>query len=637
MMAALIGLLAAFVGCPAGAVERLPLESFAHLEAISDAAISPDGRYVVVTTSRDQKRLSLVLDRAAGLKPVSILQPDKDDDFDVDWCGWVGNHRILCSYRKTEVNAGYAYPVTRLAAADADASNPKTLISKTEFGTTNVQSNVIDWNPGIEDTVLVQARKSYEYGVYPAVYALNVRTGAMQLNTRARAPIRQFISDGHGQVRLGFGVDHDKYVYMGRLDNQREWQVLARFEPFSSTDNVLTPFAVADRSNVLYAGGYSDGRGAIWTLDLEDKRDPSVVFSHPAVDVSLPIFARDGRLIGFKYHTEEPHAYYTDPKFREAAASLNQSLPHTFNEFVDMTLDQRTFLVRSYSDVEAGRWWVFDADKATLQSLGRERPELPPEKMSPMRWIHYTAADGTSIPGYLTVPLGKRPEMLPLIVMPHGGPIARDTFSFDFLAQFLASRGYAVLQMNFRGSSGYGYRWLHDAHQDWGGLTYADITDAARWSISQKIADPKRVCILGWGFGGYAALLGAVRNSDLYRCSVSIAGISDLNQLEFEQGALAYSEIARAQIGTDWEKLKRDSPRRHADEINSPVLLVHGDRDYNTLPRHSKEMAAALEKAGKKYRYVSIKGGNHSLWREADRITVLQSVETFLAENLGAP
>jgi dipeptidyl aminopeptidase/acylaminoacyl peptidase len=269
--------------------------------------------------------------------------------------------------------------------------------------------------------------------------------------------------------------------------------------------------------------------------------------------------------------------------------------------------------------------------------LGRAYPELAAEKMARLRWIHYPAQDGTTIPGYLTIPKDAKPEKLPLIVMPHGGPIHRDTFEFDFLRQFLANRGYAVLQMNFRGSSGYGTKWLRDAHQDWGGLTYSDITDGARWAIAQGIADPNRVCILGWSFGGYAALLGAVRNSDLYRCSVSIAGVSDLRELLFDEKNFANSAIAALQIGTDSDKLKNDSPRLHAAEINIPVLLIHGDRDFQVYPHHSNDMAKALKRAGKKYQYLEIDGGTHQLWRESERITLLQSVEKFLAENLGAP
>lgn len=633
----LIGLLAIATFYRVGAVERLPLESFAQLESINDVAISPDGHYVAVISSLNHKRAALIWERSNGLRPTASLGNDKHDNFDIDWCRWANSKRILCGYFATATEMGVYFPVTRLVAMDADGKNIKVLIQNSELGVSQFQSNVIDWSPGIQDTVLVQAVKQYEPDGYPSVFELNIRTGAMHIHTRARGPIRQFITDGHGQVRMGSGYSGKKISYFARLNGEHDWRLLARFEAFSQADSVLDPFAVVSQSNLLYASGSAGGRDALWKFDLEDKEDPSLVFSHPLVDVNHPVRSKDGRMIGVIYHTEEPHAYYLDPYFQSVDAALRTRFPDTFNYIRDMTEDQKTFVVDSFSDVEAGRWVIYDSVKGSLEPLGRAYPDLPAEKMARLRWIHYPAKDGTTIPGYLTIPKDAKPEKLPLIVMPHGGPIHRDTFEFDFLRQFLANRGYAVLQMNFRGSSGYGAKWLRDAHQDWGGLTYSDITDGARWAIAQGIADPNRVCILGWSFGGYAALLGAVRNSDLYRCSVSIAGVSDLRELLFDEKNFANSAIAALQIGTDSDKLKNDSPRLHAAEINIPVLLIHGDRDFQVYPHHSSDMAKALKRAGKKYQYVEIDGGTHQLWREVERITLLQSVEKFLAENLGAP
>jgi dipeptidyl aminopeptidase/acylaminoacyl peptidase len=221
-------------------------------------------------------------------------------------------------------------------------------------------------------------------------------------------------------------------------------------------------------------------------------------------------------------------------------------------------------------------------------------------------------------------------------VMPHGGPIARDSWSFDFLQQFLVSRGYAVLQMNFRGSSGYGGDWLYAAHQDWGGLTYSDIVDGTRWAVKQGIADPKRVCIVGWSFGGYAALLGAVRNADLFRCAVSIAGVSDLSLQLVERRSYVGVDVVREEIGTDSAKLSNDSPRRHAAAVTMPVLMLHGDRDAQANVEQSEAMDAALRSAHKPHEFIEVKGADHQFSRESDRVTLLTSIEKFLAAHLGA-
>jgi dipeptidyl aminopeptidase/acylaminoacyl peptidase len=293
------------------------------------------------------------------------------------------------------------------------------------------------------------------------------------------------------------------------------------------------------------------------------------------------------------------------------------------------------FLVHTSSDIDPGTFYMLDVAKGSLRVIGSGYPSLDQKKLPRMQSISFMASDGTTIPGYLTVPLGRRAEHLPLIVMPHGGPGARDNWDFDPLRLFLASRGYAVLQVNFRGSTGYGRKWLMDAHQDWGGLTYSDITDGARWVLKQGIADPAHMCILGWSFGGYAALVGAVRNGDLYRCAVSIAGVSDLSLLESQMSAFANSGIAREQIGTLRQKLKDDSPQRHAADAAMPVLMIHGDMDAQSNVEQSIAMDDALAHAHKKHELVIIKGGRHSLSLESERITLLTTIERFLAENLG--
>jgi dipeptidyl aminopeptidase/acylaminoacyl peptidase len=254
-----------------------------------------------------------------------------------------------------------------------------------------------------------------------------------------------------------------------------------------------------------------------------------------------------------------------------------------------------------------------------------------------MTAIRYPARDGTEIPGYLSLPRGAPTKNLPLIVMPHGGPIARDTWGWFFLRQFLTSRGYAVLQMNFRGSGGYSDDWFFSAHQDWGGLTYDDVVDGTRWAIGQGIADPSRVCIVGWSFGGYLALVGAQRNSDLFRCSISIAGVSDLGMLIDEHYYYGSFKIVERQIGTDRDKLRRDSPRLHPADFKSPVLLIHGSLDANVPPEHSKEMDAALAAARKPHRLVMIAEADHSMTGEGFRTTLLREVETFLHQNLSTP
>ena len=229
---------------------------------------------------------------------------------------------------------------------------------------------------------------------------------------------------------------------------------------------------------------------------------------HPAVDVEGPIQAADGRLLGVGYITDGPHIYYLDHEFESEMVGVSKALGNASVRSTSRSVDGNRKIVVTSSDVDGGHYYLLDKKQQRLDLLGAAYPELAPATLPRMRPIDYPARDGTRVPGYLTVPVGQRAEHLPLIVMPHGGPIARDYLEFDFLRLFLASRGYAMLQMNFRGSSGYGDAWFRAAHQDWGGLTYGDVGDAARWAVASGLADPARLCIVGWSFGGYAALMG---------------------------------------------------------------------------------------------------------------------------------
>lgn len=616
------------------AAEMQPLEAFARLPHIRNATISPDGRRVAFITSLDDRSVAMTLDRSAPDTPMKPIVASESGKYEIQWCNWANDTRLLCGLTAMVEERGYVYPSTRLVAVNADGSGLKLLIQNSEAGGAQFQDRVLDWTPDEPDTVLIELDD--DVNTFPSVFELNIKTGSRATRARERPPIRSFRTDAKGNVRLGSGYSSGdtEFHYFARLENEREWRRLAKIKAFEESD-ALRPIAVAPGKNIAYAVGDFEGRSALWEMDLTDAREPQLVFSHPLVDADDPLLTSDGLLLGIWYELDRPFVYYTDERARSLIQAVNKAEPSKFSVITDSTRDEKTFIVRQYSDIDDGTYFVLDTHTNRLQRLGTAYPELDPQLQGRMRSITYKAADGTEIPGYLTVPAGLRAEKLPLIVMPHGGPIARDSWDFFFLRAFLVSRGYAVLQMNFRGSSGYGAKWFYDAHQDWGGLTYSDITDGARWAVAEGIADPRRMCIVGWSFGGYAALLGAVRNSDLYRCSASIAGISDLNLLLSEARNFVNYKIAREQIGVNRDKLREDSPLKHIDEIQIPILLVHGDKDYQVEVDHSKKMAAALKRAKKPHRAVFLEDATHQLDRKSDRVTLLKELEKFLLEYLG--
>jgi dienelactone hydrolase len=649
----------------------IPIDAFAARDAVSDAAISPDGRYIALVSAVKDRRGVIVRDLKQSPSDARAVLADIPGQFEITWCRWATGTRLLCSYRGIQNLISSETPLlaTRLVAVDCDGKNQQLLVQDSdEAGGASAQfeDRIIDWHPGKAATVLIEADESlldsrerniamgaggsvYLKGSiarsaktssrgYPAVFELNVVTGNMQLLLHSFPPIRHFLTDFHGAPRVAYGFSSGSKTieYFVRESGSSGWHHLLKYEAFAK-DELRTPIAIdVDDPARAYAFGDSGGHNALWSIDLNDAESPKLVYANDSVDVAGAEFLKDGTLVGVAYDTDRPHMYYLDARLRSIMQQLDTALSDTTNRIVDCTADLSQCIVHSGSDTQPGLWMLLDTTTRKLTALGRTNPALDPEQLGHMTPISYPARDGTLIPGYLTKPPDAPAGPLPLIVMPHGGPMARDRWTYSYLRQFLVNRGYAVLQMNFRGSSGYGSGWSDAAHQDWGGLTYDDMIDGVRWAISSGIADPHRIGIVGSGFGGYSALLGAVRESTLFRCAVSIGGISDLGLLLQQERHYYRSEIAREEIGTQQARLEADSPRRHAADLHAPVLMFHGDQDTRIGVDQSRAMSAALKAANRPFRYVEIKGADERISDPHDRATMLQEIEQFLAANMGS-
>jgi dienelactone hydrolase len=628
------------------------IEEFAARPKIEDVAISPDGRYLALIQTLDGRAMAVIADRRAGPDQTMLPVLAEPEHFKFRWCHWATNTRLLCGFIAM-VKDRMVYSTTRLVAVDADGKNTRVLIQNSAEAQGQYQDRIVNWNPGLPNTVLIEADEGLsteqmagdvqiigEVGTHglPAVFELNVVTGQLRFRQHARDPIRHWITDKDGKVRLGWGSSGTTLSYWTRLDGEANWRRLFKFEMFSREAH-FEPIAIsAEDPNAAYAFGPSDeGREAIWLIYLKDKEDPRLVFSHPVVDVTNPILSRDGRMLGARYDNGNPMIFYTDDHIAAVMGAMQRKEPTTFNTVYESSIDDKVLVIRLSSDIDAPKFMVLDTVAASLSKVGSPYPNRDLSTLAPMRAISYPARDGTLIPAYLSTPRGASATHLPLIVMPHGGPISRDTWGYFFLRQFLLSRGYAVLQMNFRGSDGYGGDWFFAAHQDWGGLTYDDVVDGARWAVKQGITDPNRVGIVGWSFGGYIALVAAQRNPELFHCAVDIAGVSDLGLLidegyDWQNGAA----IRKKQLGVDSGKLKRDSPHLHAAEFKVPLLMLHGQMDAQVPFEQSEVMDAALKRAHAAHRFVIVPGADHSFSDVKDRAVLLKETEDFLRENLPA-
>jgi dipeptidyl aminopeptidase/acylaminoacyl peptidase len=617
-----------------GAAAPPTIADFAADADFGSPALSPSGDKVAFVTRVEDTRLLVVLDlverKRTGLMPATV------DTFEVSYCRFKSEERLLCGFRGTAFDRGQPYPVSRLVAVDVTGkAKPRVLVQNGSQGGSQFQDRVLDWQ--FDDPKHVLIELSGDGNVFPNVHSLDVYTGLMSVVQRSRFPIQRWSTDRTGVVRFGSGHDEQaKQYYITRESRDAPWRSLGKWE-IGKTDFSVVGFGPTP--GTLLVSALHNGRDAIFEMDLTEKSDRQLLFASSEVDVDGPIYwPSDQRIVGFSFESDRVYRKFFDAEAENVYSAIDEVLPDSDNRVVGASRDGKKLLISSRADVRPTNYYVLDRNTSRMLRIGSRNPALAKTPLAPMKPVKIKGPDGITLPGYLTLPLGSAGKHVPMVVYPHGGPAARDSWGFDDMVQFFASRGYAVLQVNFRGSVGYGYEWFQAGHQNWGTVMVDDITTATRWAIAEGIADPANTSIIGWSYGGYAALMSAAREPTLYRCAVSIAGVADLRALAREDSRF-YGGRRRMEytLGDDVSELKAGSPLRAADKIKVPVLLVHGDNDIQVSVEHSKRMARALKSGDKKHELVLIKDGNHSLSRYEWRETLLTRIEGFLATHAPVP
>lgn len=453
----------------------------------------------------------------------------------------------------------------------------------------------------------------------------------------------QYMTDGRGNVRImatvpmrgGTGQLGSRINYYYRVGSEGDWRDFASYDTLSYEG--MYPLAVDAALNAAYVLKRLDGRFALYRVKLDGSMATELVYANDQVDVDDVVRAsRGGQVIGVTFADESRRVIYFDQSYAALAQSLGRAIPNLPQvDFVEASQDGNRLLLHAGSDSDPGRYFVFDRAARTLNEIALVRPNLENVRLASMRAVTYQAADGTTIPAYLTLPPGRDGRNLPAIVLPHGGPDSRDEWSFDWLAQYLAHLGYAVLQPNFRGSAGYGQQWLQrNGFRGWR-TSIGDITAGARWLAQQGIADPNRLAIVGWSYGGYAALQSGVVEPNLFRAVVAIAPATDLQQLKDDRRWFSGGRNWAEYVG-DGPHIAEGSPARHASRMAAPVLLLHGERDFNVLVGHSRRMHDALRDAGRPSELQVFDGVEHDFGDGEARRRMLDRIRTFLASHMGA-
>ncbi len=653
MLKRLSALLALLVLLPANDLPD-PAAAFGARESVEGIRISPDGRriaYVAPAQSGQGSGLYIV-DLASGSSSIAARADGQSQR--LGGCGWVSNERLICSLFAMRRLGTELVTASRLIALDADGRNVQQLGERESFYQRYARlwrGGVVDWLPGENGAILFGQnfipeqrqntrleRREEGYGV--------VRLDTRTLDSRRVVPPRpyavDYISDGRGEVRImgtqpprgATGQASNEIRYQYRPRGSDEWRELVTYNQLTR-DGIL-PVAADPQLDAAYVFEKLDGRMALYRVALDGSGRREMLVSHPRVDVDrLLQIGRAGRVVGASFVTDRRQAVLFDPDMRTLAEQLSRAIPNLpLIRFVDSSEDERLLLIWAGSDTDPGRYFTYDKQTRRLNEIMLARPQLEGVVLAPVRPVTYRPADGTAIPAYLTLPTGGSGRGLPAIVMPHGGPGARDEWGFDWLAQYFAHRGFAVLQPNFRGSAGYGDQWFQEnGFQSWR-TAVGDVNDAGRWLVAEGIADPARLAIVGWSYGGYAALQANVLDPNLFKAVVAIAPVTDLNLLKEEWRNWSNFATTRDFVGAG-PHVRQGSPAQNAEAIRAPVLMFHGELDRNVGVAQSRLMRQRLQGAGRAGELVVFPELDHYLEDSESRARMLRESDAFLRRSLG--
>lgn len=625
---------------------------FGVRESVQQIDISPDGSRVVYLTPGKGRSTSAYVASLAGGDPTLVIKSSGNPDR-LAWCKFVSNARLICKLTGEVSDAGLLLPFSRLVAIDADGKNMAMLGQKSSDHDARIRQfdgDILDWLPD-EDGAVLMARE-YVPEVHKTGSKLVRRADGMGIDRIDLATMRAtrvegatktadyFISDGRGNVRIkayrpdwnDSGQLSARTLYHYRLPGSTDWK------PFSGSENSagMVPIEVEESTNSAYVLKPLDGRLALYRVKLDGSMATELVYKHDKVDVDGVVRqGRGSRVIGVTFAEEKRKIVYFDPEYDALGTALGKTLPNLpLVDFIGASSDNNKLLIRAGSDSDPGRYYVYDKVARGLNEILIARPALENVRLANVRPINYPAGDGTTIPGYLTLPPGKEDARgLPAVVLPHGGPSARDEWGFDWLAQFLAHHGFAVLQPNYRGSAGFGDAWLQEnGFKNWR-TSIGDVTAAGRWLVTQGIANPDKLAIVGWSYGGYAALQAGVVEPGLFKALIAIAPVTDLGLVKQEASYYTNGRLVADEVGSG-PHVTEGSPLQNAERIDAPVLIFHGDMDLNVGVQQSRKMDGALRSAGKASELVVYAGLEHSLADSNARALMLDRIAAFLKAKL---
>lgn len=631
------------------AARPIPVSAFFAHSQFSGASLSPDGANIALTLRGPDGNTILAIKPTAGGPARSLVSMG---GMDVGTIHWVNNRRVV--YSALRVDDGDESKVAfgpGLHAINIDGSKWKYLVSHDWNGHARAQTlppNTKFLSAVHDDTssdvyVVRYAAFKEDFEGY-SLFRLNTETSNM---VRVDAPQNVFsvLIDAGGAPRVASTRENGVVTILYNDPKTGKWRTLDQFPAVG--DDGYTPILVTRSGQLYVTANHGRDTQGLYRYDVDaGKLDPEPVVSLKQYDFNGSLVLAPDRemVLGLRYETSEPITTWFDDGMKQVQSKVDALLPATINR-IEPARDAASdaMLVESYSDTEPGFWNLYHRSTGKLTRLGTSLPGISPLAMSGKSMVRYKAADGLEIPAYLTLPKNSNGKNLPMVVLVHGGPWMRGGhILWDREVQLLASRGYAVLQPEFRGSTGFGRAHFKASWKQWGQAMQEDVADGARWAIAQGIADSKRICIAGASYGGYATLMGLVKHADLFRCGVDWIGVTDINLLydlrytNTSQDAKLYGlPVLIGDQAKDAAMLKANSPLENAGMIKQPLLLAYGAKDRTVPIAHGKKFYDAVKKTNPRVEWIEYPEEGHGWFYQRDQVDFWTRVEKFLGENIG--
>ncbi|HKK82369.1 MAG TPA: S9 family peptidase [Prolixibacteraceae bacterium] len=618
----LLILLAVFASCsqqPQKA-DPVPLEDFFRNPEKTSYKLSPNGAYFSYMAPYES-RMNLFIQKVDADSSIRITS---ETDRDIAGYLWANNSRLLY-LQDTGGDENY-----QLYGVNIDGSDFRGL---TVFE--GVRTRIIDELEGNDDEVLIGLNKRDARVFDP--YRLNIVTGEMIMLAENPGNIVGWIPDHDGKLRLAIASDGVNQTYLYRDTEDEEFGEVLSLDFRQTLQPLMFTF---DNKNIYALSNLGRDKEALVKYDIKNAKEIDVLFKTDQADVSgINYSKKDKKLLWVNYYTAKKQVYFLDEDARLMYKRVAEELPEVEIAFVSENKAEDKFMVRTYSDKTWGSYYFYDKNTDKLLKIAEVSPWLEADNMAEMKPISYKSRDGLTINGYLTLPKGYEPEDLPVVVHPHGGPWARDYWGFNPGVQFLANNGYAVLQMNFRGSIGYGREFWEKSFKQWGQTMKDDITDGVYWLIDQGIADPDRIAIYGGSYGGYATLAGLAFTPDLYAAGVDYVGVSNLFTLlktippYWEPQLDMFHEMMGHPV-EDSLMMVQVSPVFHADSIKAPLFVAQGANDPRVNINESDQIVEALESRDVDVQYMVKEDEGHGFRNEENRFDFYRAMIMFLDEHL---